>query len=205
MRTFPITVAILASLTMVAASGCRGQVSEQPPVHLNPNMDSQPRYDGLAESAFFADHRVARTPPKGTVPVGHLDEDDAIHRGLDSAGEQVALIPIQVDAALIDRGEKKYAVYCAPCHSSVGDGQGLVGKRWPFPVPSFHDQARFDGVSDGRIYSAIYNGYNSMPSYRFQIPDAQDRWAVVAYVRTLQRARDAAIAEVPPADRAKLQ
>lgn len=199
----PLRAVCLAAAILTMA-GCRGQLSQEPPVHLNPNMDSQPRYDAQAESAFFADMRTMRTPPKGTVAVGHLHEDDALERGTDASGQVLAHIPVEVDRALLDRGEERYGIYCQPCHDPLGTGAGMVGRRWPIPVPNFHDTARFGAneadpnwVSDGRIFAAITNGFSTMPSYKAQVPDARDRWAIVAYVRTLQHARNVAVADVP--------
>lgn len=200
----PVRTIILAAV-LVSGLGCRGQRSPEPPIHLNPNMDSQPRYDAQAESAFFADHRTMRTPPKGTVAQGFLAEDDAFERGLDANGQQLTYIPVEVTEQLLARGEDRFNIYCAPCHDPLGTGNGMVGRRWPIPVPNFHDQARFAAVSDGQIFGAITNGFSTMPSYRAQIPNAQDRWAIVAWVRTLQRARNASMDDVPADKRAQLK
>ena len=191
------TVVISLAAVLVSLSGCRGQISTEAPVHLNPNMDSQPRYDNLGESAFFADGRVARLPPDGTVAVGYLRGDDALSRGLDENGDFVSFIPIEVDEALLDRGAERYTIYCMPCHDPTGAGNGRViqkaaqgGTRWI--VPSYHD-ARIREMPDGEVYNAIYNGVRTMPSYRHQVRHDEDRWAIVAYIRALQRARVASL------------
>lgn len=200
----PLHAACLAA-AMLSFAGCRGQRSPEPPVHLNPNMDSQPRYDAQAESAFFADSRTMRTPPKGTVSAGHLHEDPAVELGVDANGDHLTYIPIEVDEALLDRGQNRYNIYCMPCHDPLGTGNGMVARRWPIPLPNFHDQARMGAVTDGQIYSAILNGFSTMPSYRAQLRDPRDRWAVVAWVRTLQRAREATESEVPADKLAQLK
>lgn len=203
--TFNARRAMCLAAALISLAGCRGQRSSEPPVHLNPNMDSQPRYDAQAESAFFADARTMRSPPKGTVPVGFLHADDALERGVDVAGQPLTYIPVEVTGELLARGEDRFNIYCAPCHDPTGSGAGLVGRRWSVPVPDFHDKARFADVTDGRIFAAVTNGFSTMPSYRSQLPSAQDRWAVVAWVRTLQQARDATVADVPEAQRAQLK
>ncbi len=78
----PVPLRCLALVLLVALSACRGETSREPPVHLNPNMDQQARFDAQEESVFFADGRAMRAQVPGSVAVGELAEDDHLHRVL---------------------------------------------------------------------------------------------------------------------------
>lgn len=193
---------VLAGLALLAMIGCRGQPSSEPPIHLIPNMDTQEKYKPQSESKFFADKRTMRTPVEGTVARGFLKEDDAFYRG--KTGETfVASMPIELTSELMARGQERFEIFCAPCHSKVGDGKGLVASRGLVPIPSYQDE-RLRNMPDGELYSAISNGVRTMPSYRHQIPEA-DRWAIVGYVRALQRAQNATINDIPEEKKAGLK
>lgn len=190
----------LSTLLLLAATvaGCRGQISSEPPIHLNPNMDSQPRYDAQAESAFFSDHRTMRPPVAGTVPVGMLREDDAMYQGKNGDGSFVKLMPMTVSRELLDRGEQQYDIYCAPCHSPIGDGLGMAAQRGKIiGIPSYTEQRLLD-AEDGYLFDVITHGKNRMSGYAYQI-QPEDRWAIVAYVRTIQFTRRATQDVAPPA------
>jgi len=217
-------------LATVSAASCRGQTSDEPPIWPLREMYHQERYDPQARSAFFADHRAMRTPPAGTVARngrfedralgrdGYLD-DDRITRGLQPDGTSfVMTIPDEVvrsfagDEAgtdgmerLLARGRERYNIYCSPCHSRVGDGQGIIVRRavatggYMFAAPpSFHDTAQpnnhLRNIPDGQLFATITNGIGNMPSYAAQIP-VSDRWAIVAYVRALQLSQAAPTTE----------
>jgi mono/diheme cytochrome c family protein len=184
----------LALTPLVAVAGCvRGCTSSRPPIHLNPSMDDQPKVRPQTASTFFYDGASMRQPVPGTVPIGGLKEDPALFTGKAADGTLVATIPVTVDAALLERGGQRYAIYCQPCHDARGDGKGILFQRGNVPTPSFH-QDRIVKHPDGFIFDVITNGLGLMPSYRWPIPPA-DRWAIVAYVRDLQRKR---LAGPPP-------
>ncbi len=184
----------MASLLMLSCM--RGKPSEQPPIHLNPNMDDQARYDAMEASPFFADGREMRMPPAGTVARDEFHENDAVYYGKNEKGQFVERIPVAVTEALMKRGQQRFNIYCAPCHSKAGDGNGIVPKRGFLKPPSFH-QDNIRAYSDGKIFDIISNGIRNMPAYRKQIWDVKDRWAIVAYVRALQRTHNATAADVP--------
>jgi len=194
---------LVVGVALAGLLGCRGEPSELPPVHLNPNMDTQDKYKPYRGSAFFEDGRAMRTPPAHTVPYGRLANaafqdpamlgaDDALELGYDGIGadgqpQWVETIPVKPSLELLARGQQRYGIYCTPCHDDAGSGKGPVTLRdWPIPVPSYHDD-RLKQMSVGEIYKAITYGVNNnnMPSYAQQIGVA-DRWAIVAYVRALQ-------------------
>jgi hypothetical protein len=186
---------ILLAIALVLAGCFRGTPSDKPPIHLNPNMDDQDRYNPQAKSTFFADHRTMRMPVDGTVARGELFADDAVYRGVDEKGNYIKTIPLEVTHEFMLRGQQRYNIYCSPCHSRAGDGKGIVVKRGFLPPPDFH-QEKVINFADGYIYDVITNGVRNMPDYKKQIP-VQDRWAIVAYVRALQRTQNATAKDIP--------
>ncbi len=184
--------------------GCyQGRPSEKPPIHLNPNMDNQSKYKAQSHNPFFANGATMRQPVAGTVARGYLREDDAFYRGVDAAGAFVKKAPLKLTAATLTRGQQRYNIYCTPCHGQVGDGKGIIVKRGLLPPPTFHDP-RLRGESDGYFFNAITNGIRNMQAYRHQIP-VQDRWAIVHYIRALQRSQNASLEDVPAAMHTALQ
>jgi len=176
-------------------SGCgllRGCTSSQPPIHLNPSMDDQPKLLPQSESAFFYDGSGMRLPVEGTIARGELNEDDAFYRGIGPDGKPVATIPVKVDAALLARGAARYAIYCQPCHDARGDGKGILFQRGNVPTSSFHSD-KIRAYPDGQMFDIMTNGSGLMPSYKWPIPPA-DRWAIIAHVRELERERAEAVA-----------
>lgn len=193
-------------------AGCRGMVSESPPIHPNLNMDLQERFDPMEPNPFFADNRSMRLPVPGTVARGMLREDDAFYLGRTDGGAYISEIPVPVTRTLLERGQDRYDIFCAVCHGAAGDAQGIImvgtstitGSGYGYtPAPTFHDD-RLRGVEDGYLYDVITNGVRNMPAYGPQIP-VMDRWAIVAYVRALQRSQHATLEDIPPAMRGSLQ
>lgn len=171
---------------------------ETPPIHPNLNMDFQNRFDPQERNDFFADRRSQRPPVEGTVARGNLQADDAYYKGVTVNGAPVDNIPerITVDRAFVERGQNRFNVYCSPCHGQVGDGQGVVGAQyWPVPVTSVHNE-RVRNAPDGYIFDVITNGIRTMPKYSHQV-SVRDRWAIVAYVRALQRSQNVSQEELP--------
>jgi len=190
---------VILSLLLFAVllvSGClRGNSSDEPPIHPNPNMDDQEKYKPQTTGLFFADSSSMRIPDRGTVARGQLRDDDAYFKGVDSRGNYIENAPVVVTKKLIERGRERYDIYCSPCHSRIGDGRGIMVKHGYIPPPSFHTD-RIRELSDGEIYHVITNGVRNMPAYNHQVnPD--DRWAIVMYIRALQRSQNATIEDVP--------
>jgi mono/diheme cytochrome c family protein len=196
-------LATLALVPLVAVTGCaRGCTSSRPPIHINPSMDDQPKVRAQTASAFFYDGASMRQPVPGTIPIGGLKEDSAFFTGMGADGQHVAKIPVKVDEAFLERGRQRYVIYCQPCHDARGDGKGILFQRGNVPTATFH-QEKIYKYSDGQIFDVITNGSGLMPGYRWPIPPS-DRWAIVAYVRGLQRDRiarnaSAAAPTSPPA------
>ena len=172
-------------LLITSLLGCtRGSTSKNPPIHINPNMDRQPKLLAQAESTFFYDGATMRPPVEGTVARGELWEDHALYFGISDTGEPVTAIPLSVDQQLLARGQERYDIYCTPCHGARGNGQGIVATRGSLPAADLQLERIVQQV-DGQIYQTISDGVGLMPSFKSRLPVA-DRWAIVAHVRALQ-------------------
>ncbi|MFP3940264.1 MAG: c-type cytochrome [Thermoanaerobaculia bacterium] len=148
-------------------------------------MDDQPRYDAQEASAFFADGKAMREPVAGTVALGELADEPAFATGRTSAGEPVARLPVPVDDALLARGEERYGIYCGPCHGADGSGQSMLRERSGVATADLL-QERLVQETDGHLFDVITNGLGLMQGYGYPI-EPRDRWAIVAWVRELQR------------------
>ena len=194
----------LAVASIVCLSGCaRGCTSSRPPIHVNPSMDEQPRAEPQTASDFFRNGASMREPVPGTIPIGGLQEDTAFFTGKGGDGQYVATSPVPVDKALVSRGRERYRIYCQPCHDARGDGKGILFQRGNVPTASLHDE-KILKYSDGEIFDVITNGRGLMSSYRWPIPPA-DRWAIIAYVRELERERQARTASAQDSTSAKTE
>ncbi len=184
-------------MILLLVGGCfRGSTSDKPPIHINPSMDDQSKYLAQSKSAFFADGSTMRMPVEGTVARDELHQKTEYYYGKDANGKLVKKAPIKFTIDVLKRGQERFNIYCAPCHSKAGDGQGIVIKRGFIPAPTFH-QDRLRNIEDGYIFNVITKGFRNMPSYAYQVPVA-DRWAIVGYVRALQRSQNASAQDVPP-------
>lgn len=180
--------------------------SEKPPIHPNLNMDYVQRFEAQEPNGLFEDGAAMRQPVAGTVARGQLitAANAPFVYGRTAAGDYVEDIPVEVTPALLERGQERYEIYCTVCHGVAGDGRGIVavgngGQGYGFQVPSYHT----DGLRarpDGYLYDVIQNGVNTMPSYGHTI-STSDRWAIVAYMRALQRSQAATADDVPAAER----
>lgn len=189
-----------ASVAVLSAAlfGCRGSESKKPPIHINPNMDYQEKYKTQEQSTFFADGRTMRPMIEGTIPAfdhngqkakDFLKHDIAFYEGKSADGNFVKSYPSLKKLGfsnvqeLLKRGQERYDIYCAPCHSKTGDGLGPVAQRG---YPGVLNLTTYVGDA-GRAYNAINKGGAIMPSYAYQIK-VRDRWAIVAYLEILKSA-----------------
>jgi hypothetical protein len=181
----PVQWAFLTLLlvTVVVLSACRI------------DMHVQPRQNPLSRSDFYTDQRSARAPVEGTVARGQLHEDSYFYTGK-IGNNPCDAMPFTVTKEILERGRERYNIFCAPCHSRVGDGNGFVPSRgFSKQPPSFHI-TRLQKAPLGYFYDVITEGFGIMPDYASQIPP-QDRWDIVAYVRALQLSQNATTADVP--------
>ena len=165
-------------------------------------MDDQPRYEPLEASRFFADGQSSRPRVEGTVARGELQENAALYTGK-SGDKVVDRMPVALTPEVLARGRERFDIFCSPCHDRVGAGSGMIVRRGYRQPPSFHiDRLRV--APDGHFFDVVTNGWGAMPSYATEVP-VEDRWAIVAYIRALQRSQHATIADVPPAERGRLE
>jgi len=200
-------LALLAVVT-VAVLGLRGARSTRPPLQTFGDMADQGKYKAQAEGAFFADGRAMRLPPAGAVPYGRSATtrpdgafaiDDAAFYGLTAfPAEVVKGRPLVVNEALLNRGRQQFTIYCSGCHGGTGSGDGITTK-YGLIVPSYHTE-RSRVLSVGEVYRIITEGRGLMgpqgPNVR-----PEDRWAVIAYVRALQLARNTPLTQLEPRER----
>jgi mono/diheme cytochrome c family protein len=167
------------------------------------DMHDAPRYDPLKKSDFFPDRRTARPLIDGTVARGQLRADDAYYTGKID-GQPISALPagLTLDKALIERGQSRFNVYCSPCHSQTGEGDGMVVRRGYKQPPSLHDP-RLRSQPIGYFYDVATRGFGQMPDYAAQI-QPRDRWAVAVYIRALQLSRNAKVEDVPAEERGNL-
>ena len=210
---------LLALATMLAAlSGCEKAMQD---------MYNQPKFKPLAASTLWSDGRSARPevpgavahgagaiagtssgrlgalpPPASDAPTYPVDDEGRIRARLTPAAQPPALAPNPLPMTLetLARGRERFGIYCAPCHSIAGDGDGMVARRG-FPRPPSYHTDRLRNAPDSHLYSVITNGYGVMYAYADRVAPA-DRWAIVAYIRALQLSQNARIGDVP-ADRRK--
>jgi mono/diheme cytochrome c family protein len=180
----------LAVLAIATAAGCRQ------------DMHNQPKYRPLRPSTFFRDGSSARPPVEGTIARGTLQTDAAFFTGKNGA-QFVAEMPFAVTQEVIDRGEERYNIYCAPCHDRTGNGNGMVVQRGYRQPPSYHID-RLRQVELGYFFDVMTNGFGVMPDYRAQITP-RDRWNIAAYIRALQLSQHALRADIPGGDPTKVQ
>lgn len=213
-----MTIAVVGSLALlppVFIASARSTTSELPRLHNFFNMDFQPKYKSQTTTSLFEDKRSMRPRIVGTVPRGSLKENPEFEFGYvptseGGTSEQLPIaerqfvqeIPMPITPELMDRGHERYDIHCAVCHGKAGYGNGLVSQRalelqqgtW-VPPTSIHSPHLLDQPA-GQLFNSITNGVRKMPAYGHQIP-VEDRWAIVLYLRALQRSQQAALSDVP--------
>ena len=165
----------------------------------------QPKAKPYYQSDFFADQQASRPLVYGAVPQGSLRLADGYHTGYDAPKKLTKTIPAQAVESfaspkeMLLKGQEQYNVYCQPCHGKTGNGNGMIMQRgggyWQKVAASYHTK-RLREIEDGHIYDVIVNGHGVMYGYASRIQDVNDRWAIVAYSRALQRAQ-AGVASTP--------
>lgn len=169
--------------------GCRGYSSPNPPIHLNPNMDTQEKGKAYRQSDFFDDGQYMRMPIEGTIARGQLKDDEHFYFGT-VAGMPAQSFPsgLVMDEAFIKRGQQLFNRVCAACHGGMGDGDGLVGRRLLVKPKSLHGEIMY-GHPPGYYFGVITNGRGTMQSLKHML-DEKKRWQIVAYIHALQMSQD---------------
>ena len=215
---------ILGLIAVISLAGFRGIHSAKPPIEIFVDMVRNPRYDPQHESDFYSDTRAGRPPVPGTVPLGYtvpgaflsteannnkLDQnpggftDAPNYYNTGRMGEVYGDgIPLKVDRAVRDRGRERFNINCAVCHGPVGLGNGITSQFGLVGIANFHD-ARIRTMPDGQIFNTITLGKNTMGAYGSNI-SVEDRWAIISYIRALERSDGASVNDVPQDMRAQI-
>jgi len=186
LRTF-----LILNSALLIFSACRQQMADQP------------RYDPLEPSTFFADNQSARHLVPGTVARSEPINDQTFFYTGRSGNAFVDAFPFPITPQVMKRGQERYNIFCSPCHSRIGDGDGMIVRRGYTRPPSFHSD-RLRQTPAGYFFTVITNGFGAMPTYAAQV-SPHDRWAIIAYIRALQLSQQATLADVPPEEQVKLQ
>ena len=225
LRAF-LLIFLLLGVAMVAVFGFRGQRSTGAPIEVFPDMVRQPKVRAQAPLQFFADNRGSRVPVPGTVPIGYeMPRPENTPSGA-AAGDEVARqrlsfsagtdyyntgkmsdrwgtgFPMPITPEVMHRGRERFTINCAVCHGANAAGNGITKQYGLTTVVTLQDE-RIRNMADGEIFDTISNGKNTMMAYGGNVTVA-DRWAVIAYLRALQRSQNATIADVPEEHRAEL-
>jgi mono/diheme cytochrome c family protein len=178
LNKFAVFGAMAATL---ALAGCRQ------------DMQDEPKFFPQRGTTFYADGRSVRPQVANTVARNQLNEDTYFATGLVDGKEGDGL-PFPVTAQVLERGQERFNVYCTPCHSRTGNGEGMIVQRGYTKAGNLHT-ARLESAPLGHFFHVITNGYGAMPDYASQVAPA-DRWAIVAYIRALQLSQHASQADV---------
>ncbi|HYR58419.1 MAG TPA: cytochrome c [Chthoniobacteraceae bacterium] len=216
---------IFGCVVVVLFAGPRGWHSPNPPLEIFPDMDHQPKFQPQHPTTFFADGRAARKPVEGTIPIGYelkgaffqaparnatfspagfTDLPDYFNTGKfgdlygDGFPEQV-----KVDEAFVKRGQERFNIHCSPCHGKTGQANGVVSKFGLVAIANLQDE-RIRTMPDGQVFSTISNGKNTMGAYGPNIA-IEDRWAIVSYLRALQKSQSFKLADLPAEKQKELQ
>jgi mono/diheme cytochrome c family protein len=206
---------IFYAVGLVSYFGLRDHRFTKPPIDVFPEwafpgMKFQPKLVQQTESDFFADGRSDRVAPPNTVPAtyGPVPEpgrsNPFLYQGKAADGSWARGFPpsLKVDMKLLERGRDRFTIYCSPCHGMVGDGNGVTRKYGMGATASYHDD-RLRKMAEGEIFNTITNGKGQMNPYADKLVP-QDRWAVISYVRALQRAQTGTVSDVPESHKAEL-
>jgi mono/diheme cytochrome c family protein len=227
---FIVASTAFALIPFAIAAKARNSHSSEPHIHIFPDMDFQPKYKSDTAMDLFPDGRTNRGELAGTIPKGWLQADELFYNGIEHAsagGTEPEWTtgfpkaypdgrPFAVDTTLVARGQNRFNIYCTPCHGYDGHGEGMVPRRVKqrgglWQARNLVEAPSVDGkggvvvqMPNGQLFNTISNGYQTMMGYAAQIP-AADRWAIVAYVRALERSQNASIDDVKADDRSKIR
>jgi mono/diheme cytochrome c family protein len=220
---------LLIGVAIVAVFGFRGQTSTGSPIEVFPDMVRQMKVRAQAPLGFFADGRGARQPVAGTVPIGYempkpnseaspgappvpTEMNLQPHLGFSAGTDYFDTgkmgtnwgtgFPLPVTSDLMERGKQRFNINCAICHGPTAAGNGMTKQYGLATVVSLQDE-RIRTMADGEIFNTITNGKNTMMAYGPNV-SVTDRWAIIAYLRALQRSQNATEADVPPEHHAEM-
>jgi mono/diheme cytochrome c family protein len=220
----------LAILLVIVIAGPRGRHSPGRPVEIFPDMVRQSKLKPQSPNNFFDDRTNGRLPVTGTVPMGYEIPDAPAYKTIASGNARQTFtgipapsfsnspdyydtgrmgdawgtgLPVPVTPALLERGQLRFNINCAVCHGQTGSGNGVTSKYGLSNIANYHD-AKYLAMADGEIFNTITNGHNTMMGYGANV-DVYDRWAIIAYIRALQRSENVKLAELPAAEQQAIQ
>ena len=222
LRAF-LLISLLLTIAAVAVLGFRGEKTTNEPWEIFPDMVRQMKVRAQSPLSFFADGRGPRMPINGTVPIGYempkagadgqATAAESMPHGFSVGTDYVDIgkmgnnwgtgIPVPVTPELLERGRQRFNITCAMCHGATATGNGITKQYGLATVVTLQDD-RIRKMADGEIFNTITNGKNTMMAYGPTLMVA-DRWAIIAYLRALQRSQGATVADVPPEHRADLE
>jgi len=189
----------------------RASTMEEGRRHLVWDMDFTPSYKAQSFNPLFEDGRSMRKPPSGTVAQGHLNADDHLHLGKLPGGGWATALPREIEssAQTMELGQVKFETYCTPCHGYAGEGNGMVHQRatalkqgWVPPTNLLEERLYYQPA--GELFNTITHGIRNMPGYASQL-DAEERWAVILYLRALQESRKTPASKLTAEERGQLK
>jgi len=209
-----ILIFLAGMAAVVAIAGFRGSMSRQPPIEIFPDMNRQLKLRPQQPDGFFANGVSSQLPPAGAIarsaPLQTVNgpvypyEDAPVNTGrLTGTTNFVETGPMTVTAKLLQRGQQRFDIYCAPCHGALGDGNGITKKLGLMPAVANLQDKRIVEMNDGEIFNTVTHGKNLMGAYGPIVP-VEDRWAIIAYLRALQLSQFGSVEDLPPAQRAAL-
>jgi mono/diheme cytochrome c family protein len=158
------------------------------------DMHNQPKFIPLRENQFYADNRSARPHIEGTIARGQLEDDPLLYTGKVN-GQEADQFPFPVTDKDLARGRERFNIYCSPCHSELGDGNGMIVQRGFKKPPSYYEP-RLMKSPVGHFFNVMTNGWGAMGDYSAQVP-VSDRWRIAAYIRALQLSQTAKSSDAP--------
>lgn len=214
MRYF-LLICVVCVAAVIGIAGKRGAMSRKPPIYIFPDMKRQLKLRPQTPNDFFENGVSSQLPPTGTVPrskvilvgdrVVYPYEDSPVFTGhVPGTTNFVETNPFPVTAQLLQRGQERFNIYCSPCHGREADGNGITKKLGVMMTIANLQDPRIVKFADGEIFYVITNGRNTMNPYGPNVP-AEDRWAIIAYLRALQLSHLGTIDDVPQAERGNLK
>ena len=217
---------IFVTIITIALLGFQGEHRQVTPIEFFGDMKRQDKVKFQRPSSFFADGRAARPPVDDTIPMGFdipghpMQNSGAPKDDIDSPlgefsagtdylntgkmGDQWGTgLPLPVTIELVRRGQREFTINCAVCHGATGQGNGITSKYGLNGIANYH-QDKYRQMADGQIFNTISHGYNTMMAYGDKVT-VKDRWAIIAYIRALQKSQYARLEDVPEDQRAALE
>jgi hypothetical protein len=213
MRYF-LLIFVVCVAAVIGIAGKRGTLSRKTPIYIFPDMKRQLKLRPQTPNDFFQNGVSSQLPPEGTVARGKTTmvgvtavypyEDSPVFSGRVSGRTNfVETNPFPVTMPLLKRGQERFNIYCSPCHGREADGNGIAKKFGVSTVVSLQDP-RIVKYADGEIFYVITNGRNTMGAYGPNVP-AEDRWAIIAYLRALQLSHLGMMDDIPQDERGNLK